>query len=873
MKSLSSLSTPDSQPVRAGILVERYSPNGASFVRSGIVNGQKEDVAPTGLDLFAGGDSTNRPHLRRFGVRGHVRALKAATCRRTPKQLFLLLCFCILHSAFCLRATGQTYSVDWFTVAGGGGTSTGSIYSVSGTFGQPDAGQPMAGSGYSVTSGFWSLYAPVGPVLVTTPPTNTLAVAGSSPVLSVTLSGTPPFSLQWYFNGTPLSNATNATLTLTNFAATNAGSYTLAVSNAAGGVVSASFVVSLLTFSVDWFVVAGGGGTSTGGIYTVSGTFGQSDAGAEMQGGGYAVDGGFWSLFAVEVPVLPAFVASPTNMNVEAGNGTVLSVTASGTQPLTYQWYFDGTALSNATNATLALTNFLAGSVGTYQVAVSNAAGGILSTQFTVNFPVYSVDWFKVAGGGGTSTGGVYTVNGTFGQQDAGGPMQGNGYSVEVGFWSPLDLQTFSLTGNAPLITSQPQSLNFSNGMAQAFGISVTGTPPLFYQWQENGVNLTDSGNLSGSTTSNLVWSATTPNYAGLNNNYAIIIENAYGSVTSSIVSFTGIVPVIFHQPCSLILSNGSPASFSATVLGTQPLTYQWQKNGTNLTDVGNIYGTLTTNLSLNTTTTNDAGSYTVIITNLYGAVTSGVAKLTMILPSSPYVETLLTFDDLAPPGYYYANITGYGGLNWNNFGVVNGAYYTGFNLNGFYAGIVSGNFVAYNGNGSPAYFYSNKPFNLISAYLTAVYNQNLQVSVSGIGGSGYTTNLVLSEAGPTLVNFNYNGVSEVYFSSSGGTPGLYIGSGEGFAMDNLLISVGGETTNFPPNIQSAISSGGSINLSWTTLNSVPPLTYQLQYCTNLASPNWINLGGVLTNTITSLSVSDSTSTDAQRFYRVLLVQ
>jgi hypothetical protein len=51
----------------------------------------------------------------------------------------------------------QSYSIDWFTIDGGGGTSTGALYSVSGTIGQPDAGGPLSGGNYSLTVGFWSL--------------------------------------------------------------------------------------------------------------------------------------------------------------------------------------------------------------------------------------------------------------------------------------------------------------------------------------------------------------------------------------------------------------------------------------------------------------------------------------------------------------------------------------------------------------------------------------------------------------------------------------------------------------------------------------------------------------------------------------------
>ena len=69
----------------------------------------------------------------------------------------LPLIFCFLLSAFCFQASGQTYSVDWYKIAGGGGVSTGGTYQVSGTIGQPDASVAISGGQYSVTGGFWSI--------------------------------------------------------------------------------------------------------------------------------------------------------------------------------------------------------------------------------------------------------------------------------------------------------------------------------------------------------------------------------------------------------------------------------------------------------------------------------------------------------------------------------------------------------------------------------------------------------------------------------------------------------------------------------------------------------------------------------------------
>src|SRR5215831_11782787 len=62
---------------------------------------------------------------------------------------------------------------------------------------------------------------------------------------------------------------------------------------------------SAQSYSIDWYKIAGGGGTSSNGQYTLSGTIGQHDAGGPMTGGNYSLTGGFWSLFAVQTPGAP----------------------------------------------------------------------------------------------------------------------------------------------------------------------------------------------------------------------------------------------------------------------------------------------------------------------------------------------------------------------------------------------------------------------------------------------------------------------------------------------------------------------------------------------------------------------------------------
>ena len=86
----------------------------------------------------------------------------------------ILLLFGLLIPAL---GFAQQYSIDWYKIAGGGGTSSGGQYSVSGTIGQPDAGTAMSGGNYSLTGGFWSLISVVGPFL-------TISHVGNSVIVS-----------------------------------------------------------------------------------------------------------------------------------------------------------------------------------------------------------------------------------------------------------------------------------------------------------------------------------------------------------------------------------------------------------------------------------------------------------------------------------------------------------------------------------------------------------------------------------------------------------------------------------------------------------------------------------------------------------------
>ena len=112
-------------------------------------------------------------------------------------------------------ASAQSYSIDWYKISGGGGTSTGSVYSVSGTIGQHDAGGPMTGGSYSLTGGFWALISAVqttgAPTLYITHSNNTMTVYWQN-VSGWNLQQKPNLSLPGGWSpstGVTTSNGTN----------------------------------------------------------------------------------------------------------------------------------------------------------------------------------------------------------------------------------------------------------------------------------------------------------------------------------------------------------------------------------------------------------------------------------------------------------------------------------------------------------------------------------------------------------------------------------------------------------------------------------------------------------------------------------------
>ena len=265
-------------------------------------------------------------------------------------------------------------------------------------------------------------------------------------------------------------------------------------------------------------------------------------------------------------PVAPVITTQPVAQTVSAGSTVTFSVIATGTPPLTYQWQKDGTNLPGATSATLTLTSVTTASGGNYRVLVSNVAGSATSATA---------------------------------------------------------LLTVGTAPVPPTIVLQPVGRTITLGATVVFTVTATGTAPLTYRWQKNGVVL------SGATTATLTLNSVTAADAGT---YAVVVANVAGSVTSAyailVVNPAPTAPAITAQPVSQSVAAGATATFAVTATGTAPLRYQWQRNTVNLAGATNRVLTLTGVTSAN------AGTYRVLVSNSAGSVTSTPATLTVTTPS-----------------------------------------------------------------------------------------------------------------------------------------------------------------------------------------------------------------------------------------------
>lgn len=516
---------------------------------------------------------------------------------------------------------------------------------------------------------------------------NTQAVtAGGSASFAVIASGTATLSYQWQKDGTPISGAATATYGISSVTPSNAGTYSVVVSNWIGSTTSTAATLtvtvppSITTQPSAQSVTPGSSAT-----FTVAAT-GSSPLTYQWRKDGTAIPGATATMFtaasvaAADVgsysvivsnsvssltsaaaaltltpaAVGPSITTHPSALTVAAGVSASLSVVASGTAPLSYQWRKNDVPIIGATAPIYNLSSTSTADTGTYTVVVSNFVGSVTSTtavltvntppsitaqpasqvvavgfnaSFTVSAsgsPPLTYQWIKLAAGarGGIqpnppiigATAATFTLNAATLSDVA-------NYAVIVtNSAGSVTSSAASLTVNAPpTITSQPSARTVVAGSAATFAVVATGTAPLSYQWIKDGVAI--SGAVGSTFNRN-------PAAAADTGSYTVVVSNPFGSATSVGVTLTvNAPPVITTQPTAQSVTAGANANFNVTATGTAPLSYQWRKDGVP------ISGAVNPVLAVVSATT---GSYTVIVTNAFGSVTSSSALLAVTAIATP---------------------------------------------------------------------------------------------------------------------------------------------------------------------------------------------------------------------------------------------
>jgi len=180
-----------------------------------------------------------------------------------------------------------------------------------------------------------------------------------------------------------------------------------------------------------------------------------------------------------------------------------------------------------------------------------------------------------------------------------------------------IKYRQFAVAG-LPQITSPPQSAQIIAGTNVTFEVTATGNAPLSYQWRFMGALL------AGETNRTLTLVNPTKAQAG---DYSVIVSNAVGVTVSPEAGLTVFEPPSIPIPwANLLVTEGGRVYREAYALGDPPLWHQWQFNGTDLP------GETNNHLLLFNLGTNDAGNYSLVVTNQYGRAEKVVETITMRL-------------------------------------------------------------------------------------------------------------------------------------------------------------------------------------------------------------------------------------------------
>jgi hypothetical protein len=346
-------------------------------------------------------------------------------------------------------------------------------------------------------------------------------------------------------------------------------------------------------------------------------------------------------------PQAPLIISQPGNQTVTVGQTATFTVTATGTGPLSYQWYVNGVPINGATSSTYTTPPTTAGQTGSvYTVTVSNSVGSVTSSGATLtvqvippvagslvpsnatppyNSPVMLVPTFS----GGTA---VIGSTGVGSSDVTASAVSGGSYPTPA----LTSAKTYTLT-----VTSPQNTVVSTTCVVTPTPVTITPIMPA-NQTTAPG-QLTFTATASGGLTNGLTWTASTGTFSG-NVWTSPTVPGTYTITATSVdepsvsVSTTSTIsgPTITTQPVSQHVCTGSSIVLSVTA--SYAASYQWNFNSTP------IPGATSSTYTIPAAATANAGNYTVTVTNGAASVTSAVATIAVgsQITSNPASVTIL---------------------------------------------------------------------------------------------------------------------------------------------------------------------------------------------------------------------------------------
>ena len=497
----------------------------------------------------------------------------------------------------------------------------------------PNANPTQTG-GYSiiVTNDFGAVTSRVATVTVpaisfTTQPTNVTAMMYTSVTLAAAVVGTAPLAYRWQMNGQDLSDTNRVSgsatplLAIANLEPGDTGSYRLIVTNAYTAVTSEVAVLTVLfpqpLLNVD---------------------FGSSSQSSKT---GFAVVGqtpsDFWSGYAAGTPGITNILfadGSPTRVSVVVSNAPSWFWNDS-TDPMMHEAIIP---VGSSTPFPVTILGLPPGSYSFFLYAPGNTylavgsdfeliVGGISLGHRVVQWGPDAPPWQE-----GGNYGVFHNVTISTPGQTVTIIVRGNYYyspaiaGLQIG-------QFLALTGGTPpVFWSQPASQYLPIGTNLVLNATGTGYPSPVYCWSFNGTLLTNGGRYSGADGNTLTIAGVDFADAG---DYVAVLTNASGVVTSDLAHVViGIPPALTLLPSNQTWIAGTTRLLAAQAAGTDPLAYQWYLGATPLTNNARLSGTSNNMLTVSNVASTDAGTYTLLITNLFGSVTCTAAVAVVVPPT-----------------------------------------------------------------------------------------------------------------------------------------------------------------------------------------------------------------------------------------------